>query len=422
MRVHHLAAYHGGGAGIAAQRLNSSLERTGITSKLFVGDWHGDVKGSIRSIAWEKSSRGKLSTLVNRLGNYIRVKILKRRYLRGTRGYFSLPWKPSPTLCSREFLSCDVLHLHWIARLVDMPSFFGSIPGGLPIAWTLHDMNPLTGGCHHADACDAYQRGCGSCPMLHNRNQGDLSQQVYCVKEAAFRSRAIHLVAPSLWMEKVARQSPLMQHVASIRTIYNGLEIDQFHRVETSLARRRLGIVDDALVVGYGAESLANKRKGVDEFITALKLVAKTQRVVGLLFGKCQESVQASDLDLRTLGYLSNPAQLSEAYSAMNVFVAPSHAEILGQSILESMACQTPVVAFDVGGIPESISHKQTGYLCSFKDTGELAEGILWMLADPERACAIGRNCRLRVAKQFDASKIVDQYVDLYKNLSGREP
>ena len=60
--------------------------------------------------------------------------------------------------------SSDILHLHWIAEFVDYRDFFRRLPREMPIVWTLHDMNPFTGGCHFDGGCGKYLEQCGACP------------------------------------------------------------------------------------------------------------------------------------------------------------------------------------------------------------------------------------------------------------------
>ena len=404
LQIGHITAFLEGGAGIAARRLNDSLRSKGISSKLFLGDFSGREDDAICAINWDAGMCRQLLALLRRPGRYASIKLKKRYYLRGTTGYFSLPWRSLPTACGEDMLHCDVLHLHWVARLIDTPSFFHSIPIDKPIVWTLHDMNPFTGGCHHSDDCGSFRTGCGSCPMLRRQNRNDLSRRVFQAKRSVLRDRPIHIVAPSRWMENLARQSPLAESFASIRTIYNGIELNKFVRVDSTALRRSLGIPSNALVVGYGAESLGNKRKGIDEYLAALHRIAKSQRVFGLLFGKDQDTVCDEGLNLRMLGYLSDSADVAEVYSAMDVFVSPTHAEILGQSILESLACQTPVVAFDVGGISESVSHGENGFLARLMDVESLAASVLWLARHPEDARKMGLCGREKVTQQHSRS------------------
>ena len=68
-------------------------------------------------------------------------------------------------------------------------------------------------------------------------------------------------------------------------------------------------------------------------------------------------------------------------YSAVDVFVTPSLADNFPNTIVESMACGTPVVGFNVGGIPDLIKHKVTGYLAEYKNANDLSAGIEWVLS-----------------------------------------
>ena len=128
-----------------------------------------------------------------------------------------------------EDLDCDVLNLHWIAFLCDYPSFFSSLPHRLPTVWTLHDMNPFTGGCHYAADCERFQTGCGDCIQVANPQPDDVSRYAFQLKRKSMRSKQLHVVTPSHWLGSLAQQSPIWPKRTEFSVIPYGLELDLYH-------------------------------------------------------------------------------------------------------------------------------------------------------------------------------------------------
>lgn len=417
MRVHHLTAFRHGGAGVAARRLHSLILKAGIDSQLFIDDLTAQDLIDDKALPRENpewDSHASLIDLVCAAFRFPQQKIRKRRYLRGRNGYFSQPWRMVPKRPSHQLSECELLHLHWVARLIDGDRFFDFLPTELPVVWTLHDMNPLTGGCHHADACQNYRTGCGHCPMLNRPNANDLSRKVFEAKERLFKRRDIHIVTPSYWMESIARESPFAPDFASIRTIYNGIDLELFRRSNGKRLRDALGIPGDAVVLGYGAESLTNQRKGINEFCQVLQHLSQVRNVVGLVFGKGSVPMKLG-AHVYQLGSLRTEPELATAYSAMDIFVSPTHAEILGQAILESQACETPVVAFGVGGVNESIADGETGLLASLHNFEDLLHKTLLIIDEPDLRHRMGHAGRRRVERLFDAKNSVTHHLELYE-------
>ena len=98
-------------------------------------------------------------------------------------------------------------------------------------------------------------------------------------------------------------------------------------------------------------------------------------------------------------------------YNAADVFLLPSLSENLPNTIMEAMACGTPCVGFEVGGIPEMIDHKQNGYVARYKDAADLAEGIRYVLDNREE---LGRNAREKVMREYREEIVAKKYIEIY--------
>ena len=97
--------------------------------------------------------------------------------------------------------------------------------------------------------------------------------------------------------------------------------------------------------------------------------------------------------------------------------IVPSIQDNLPNTVMESISCGTPVVAFDVGGIHDMIDHQKNGYLAIPFDTTDLAHGIKWVLEDNVRWRKLSENARTKAINEFDIIKIAEKYKDLYEDI-----
>jgi glycosyltransferase involved in cell wall biosynthesis len=119
------------------------------------------------------------------------------------------------------------------------------------------------------------------------------------------------------------------------------------------------------------------------------------------------------------LGTMSDDISLALAYSAADVLVAPSRQENLSNAVMESLACGTPVVAFHIGGMPDMITHEENGYLAKPFDTSDLARGLAWVLAEPQRHAALSANARDFVVGNFESQRVARRHAELYEMVLG---
>ena len=427
MRIDHINAYLTGGAAVAARRLHHALLADGIESRFW---FSGNSKGrsapapdaSYRQLAWSIPpvwDVGRFGLAAIRWGWERTLRSYFRRGGAARPGMYNGPVRPSPTPFVPGGSLPDLLHLHWVSRIIDYRSFFGSLPADLPLVWTLHDMQPLTGGCHHARDCDRFRQACGNCPVLGRPGRHDLSYRDHGIKKAALSGRVIHIVTPSRWLERLARASGLLSAGCTFQTIHNGINLNDFQPLEKRAARRQLGLPEDRLLIGYAAESLSNKPKGIEEFLRAVSQLPSEYRVTGLLFGKDQPPAGIATAPLINLGFLTSAARLRLAYAAADIFTVPSHAETISQTAPEALACGTPVVASDVGGIPEIVRDGETGLLAAPQDGNSLAGRLAALAADAglrQQLAAAGRDL---VCREFEASGQTARYRDLYAKAIG---
>ncbi|MEC7500488.1 MAG: glycosyltransferase family 4 protein [Planctomycetota bacterium] len=417
MRVIQFNTTTSGGAAVAARRLHDALVKNGISSQFcYLGPKRNskpkDASYQNVNSQW-KNNRSLRTWLIKRL-----QKIGLNRALKGRDPgleLFSSPRVYPATLFGDLGLETDIIHLHWIAKLIDYKSFFASIPDDLPVVWTLHDMNPFTGGCHYAGQCTQFEKECSQCPQLGTPGQQDLSWNFFHEKNEAIKNKNIHIVTPSHWLESVARRSAILGNAKSFRTIPYGLDTAVFRPYEKKEARAQLGIRSDKVIVGFGAESLTNYRKGFQHLGQAFTKLSTKHNIAALAFGS--GDLRDFDLEVISTGFVSDPHQQALIYSAADLFVMPSLEDNLPQTGIEAMACGTPVVAFDAGGVSDYVKHEETGLLAITGNTADLATQIDWLVTHHKERSMMGKKARAFASDYFDPQKQAAKYVALYQQL-----
>lgn len=129
--------------------------------------------------------------------------------------------------------------------------------------------------------------------------------------------------------------------------------------------------------------------------------------------------VNKAGFEYKGLGFLHDTVSLRLAYSASDVFVAPSLMDAFGKTLAESMCCHTPVVCFDATGPKDIVNHKLNGYLAKPFDTSDLATGINWVLSDENRHKELCVKAREKAVACFDIEKVAGQYAELYREILG---
>lgn len=319
----------------------------------------------------------------------------------------------------KHLSDCDVINLHWIAGFVDYEAFFSSTPKSTPVVWTLHDMNVFTGGCHYDQNCGGYVKSCGACPQLGSTDEQDLSRQVWTRKRGVFAGRGeknIQFVANSYWLEAEAKRSSLLSRFP-VTTIHYGLDTRTFSPRDRIFSRSVLDLPADAAVVLFVADSVDNKRKGFALLAEALGKLKDRSDLFLLSLGYGNPSLPDTIRHMH-LGVVSDDRFLSLIYSAADVFVIPSLQEAFGQTALEAIACGTPVIGFDVGGIPDTVIPRVTGLLVPPGDVDALRSAIVELLEDHAGRKAMSANCRRVAVEKFALDIQARQYVELYESLT----
>ena len=410
MKILHLAMHEGSGAGRAALRLHLGLLQEDIDSQMLVVQKGSDLASVVQLeglLGLSKRLQAKLST-----------KVLQQ--FLGCQNTFSVNVLPTLTCNQVNGLTPDLINLHWVGyeyvKIETLKSF------DVPLVWTLQDMWPFTGGCHYSGSCDRYQDACGSCPQLQtSTKEFDLSRWIWQRKANAWKALNLTIVAPSQWVADCARASSLFQN-SRVEVIPFCLDTQRYRPLSKEIARNRFKLPSDKQIVLFGALSATqDERKGFQLLLPALKKLSEAgwgSRIELVVFG-ASEPENPIDMGFKThyLGSLMGDEALSMAYSAADVMVVPSIQESFGQTASESLACGTPVVAFNATGPKDIIDHQHNGYLAKPYEISDLANGIIWTLEHSRQHSSLRNQAREKAEKAFSLSVQARQYQTLYDEL-----
>jgi glycosyltransferase involved in cell wall biosynthesis len=314
---------------------------------------------------------------------------------------------------------CDLVHLNWVSGLIDPATVARIAIGRAPVLWTLHDMAPLTGGCHFDGGCGGFVDGCRGCPQLGGLTGFDFTGRRLRLKQQEFGripEGRLHLVAPSRWLAQEAARSPLYCS-RPVHVIPNTIDLELFQPRDRARARHRFGLPAEGPVILFVAKKLGNRRKGTDLLAQIVERIRAALPDVAVALAGSGLDRRAFPFDHRHLGDIIDEDQLAEVYSLADVTLIPSLQDNLPNVMIESMACGVPVAAFSVGGIPDLVTDGHTGVLAARGDVDGLANAVVALLGDREfRAAAPGR-CRGAIEKDCCPQRQSEEYSRLYEQM-----
>ena len=406
-----------GGAAIAAGRLVEALKNNGIKAKMLVREKQTDRLSVIGlNKNWWK------------VWQFIWERILiwkENRFKKHNLFAVDIANTGTDITVLPEFQAADIIHLHWINQgMLSLNDIRKILLSGKPVVWTMHDMWPCTGICHHARECDKYHQECHHCPYIYKGGgKKDLSNQVFKKKKEIYQSAPVTFVTCSRWLKERAGQSALLNG-HTIVDIPNPISTGLFKPQNSLAARNKMELPTDKKLILFGSVKVTDKRKGIDYFVESCKLLAEMhpelkEELGVVVYGKNSEQLKPLiPFQVYALDYISNEKDLVNIYNAVDLYVTPALEENLPTTIMEAMACGIPCVGFNVGGIPEMIDHLHNGYVAEYKSAEDLANGIIWTLSESEYQSLSEEACRKAVSN-YSESIVAKKYIDIYNKITG---
>ena len=397
MIVKQLSTFQNGGAGVAAYRLSEALENQGINSSII----------------------DKAST-VNNLFNFLLQQFEERQNTKlrkkFKRQYECLSLERTFSFNLSLSNNTDIINLHWISAFIDYKNFFQqeNLP---PIVWTLHDMNLFLGLAHYQSDAKLLREELAGGRNLDESGNNDLDFKVWNNKKSIFARLSkdrIHFVCPSHWLANEAKKSFIKEF--PITVIPNGIDTKILKPIERKEAKKILSIPQNQNKnILFVADSVKNTRKGIDVLLQALGILDKNSDYQVLIMGKDFKD-EVLSFPVINLGYISDDRLKACVYSSADIFVIPSREDNLPNTVLEAMACGTPTIGSNVGGIPDMVRPGITGDLFEVGNAEDLASKIeAWFKCDDLEA--ISRKCREVAVSEYDVSLQAQRYKKLYESI-----
>jgi glycosyltransferase involved in cell wall biosynthesis len=401
LKILHINTDDYGGAGIAALRLHKALLNSKIDSSfLCLNKINEDTPNCQKFL---KRKAHWLFRLLHRLQLVSYAHELNAKLLRGKNckyEIFSFPATDYDITNHELVKEADIIHLHWIANFIDWHSFFKKV--NKPILWTLHDENPFLGGFHYSE------------DMKRNEEEFyDLDHQLFSIKFNAVKHiKQIQVLCPSNWIKQQSMNSLIFGKYPHF-VIPNSVPVETFRPLNKLESRSFLNIEHDRKVILFVATSLTNPRKGFELLLNVIHRLDSKLCSLAIVGGNSSHSI-FQDVNIYNLGQISDEAILAKVYSAADLFVIPSIEDNLPNTMIESLACGTPVVGFNIGGIPDAIFNGFNGFIADKTNSDELYHAIFKALNYEFDNPKIAADAR----KRFGPELQIDRCIDLYRLLS----
>jgi glycosyltransferase involved in cell wall biosynthesis len=393
MRVLHLNTHPSGGSYEYAALLSIALADQGIESRVLC----------------KNAAPGGGRFFLNRLVRRASVS-LSREPWHGTRRFLSPPGR-------KELEEINVVHLHTVADWFDVPRWLKTLPRRMGVVISVHDMWHVTGGCFLYRGCDRYANpthACDSCPILRWPSNRFLAKAAHSRKLRAYRNCGARMVANSQWLAEIAGRSPIAKACGGVRVVPPGIDTAVFRPQDRNLCREHLDLPADAFVIVTGGASLTDANKNVPWLLEQLSHLPDLAGVIVLAFGEGAMPVP-DRLDVRFTGGIRERRELARLFAAADVFVSASLMETYGLTLVEAMACGTPVVAFRAGGIPEAAPEGQVGILCEPFDASALLKAIETFRSSSELRNELGTKASKLVATRNSKARFAAEFAPLYE-------
>lgn len=441
-----------GGAAQAAWRLHRAYARRGITSWMAVKRKSSDdpavfLVPNERNRPWPARALRAIASRVGRSNPVARVasRTLQRvaepaRFRDIRRGvedfHFPGSWKLFDLLPETpDLVHCHNLHGGYFdLRALPM------IAERAPVVLYLHDAWLLSGHCAYSFGCERWKTGCGECPDLniHPAVRADATDYNWRRKRDIFSGLSLHVATPSRWLMERVEASMLAPAVRSARVIPLGIDLSVFHPGDSRRARLHLGVPRDAQVVLLAADGIrANSRKDFGAARTAVaaaaeRLASEGGELLLLALGEGSPTERIGRATVRFVPYQDDPSIVAEYYRAADLYLHTAREDNYPCTVLEALACGTPVVSTSVGGVPEQVrslvpiaaraparEEEATGTLVSLDDPDALAAALIRLLSDHTLRAKLARNAARDARERFDVERYADDFVAWYGEILG---
>lgn len=389
--------FNGGGAEQVFRQLCQRIKSDEIESFYMVGRWQKDIPKETEVIYSNFFERAA-TTLIGGMANNTLLRTRKSR-------------KRIVEFIKRE--NIDIVHFHNMhSNYIGIEDIEEISKHCSRVVITLHDMWLLTGGCAHACECEKWKiEECKKCDGNYSMKSFRHAHKLYEKKREIFINSNISFVAPSKWLYDKIMHSYLKNE--DVRIINNGIELDRFQEYSKTEMRKKYNLPLDKNILLFVANGTNNIYKGFLYLTKALNLLKDKERYVLLIVGNKDEDEINLPYETHLMGYVSSQTKMNELFSAADLYIHPSMADVFPFTVMESLASGTPVLAFRTGGIPE-IVRADVGWLVEPGDYKGLKRHIEKIFKDKVCLESKTKQCRMYIEENFGIDKCIQKYRNLY--------
>ncbi len=395
MKVVHVCSSISGGAGKAAFRLHEALCNSGVDSKMLTR-W---------DFCPEKHVCRVNRPFWCRVLEHLPISIAQRQYDSFFHKYKhctqALSFPDALYDCSQTPIlqSADVINLHWVGNMLNYQKFFANV--SKPIVWTLHDMNPFMGALHFASDMEK---------IADDESALRQERKIREKKEHAYKNVSNLTIAPLCqWMKNESAASAAFSGRPHT-IVRNCVDVGVFFPISKEAARKSLGLPLSRTLILYVSQHVKNPRKGYDVLSSAVNQFPEECNLVVVGNGTIDRSRRAINL-----GKVADEMKMAAVYSAADALILPSLEDNLPNTMVESLCCGTPVLAFAQGGMKDIIKNGFNGLLSRQMSSDGLCEivrlfcvnGVSWDVN------TISRDAK----SQFSPDAVARQYIDIYNRI-----
>jgi glycosyltransferase involved in cell wall biosynthesis len=408
----------GGGAANQVSILANGLNNQGICAKIYYLRVFDHQKSNFNKLEIPLLKYSKICSSQLPIKILNKLAYLRAGYIGDIYGMFEKTYYRSITRSLPDIIHVHNIHGGWfpLKLLIRLASV-------APLVWTLHDEWVFTGHCTSTLECERWKTGCGDCPNLsyYPELKRDLTSKIQKQKLIVYEQLAkmnVAFITPSYYLAEFIRESKIWP--GFLKVIPYGIDINSFSPTEKIQARNQLNLPKDKRIILFSADGGSkNPLKNFKLVTEAFNFLSNKEKYVAIELGN-QNGENSNNKGIMYIspGYITDIGHLSLYYSAADLFVYPTKADSFGLVLTESMACELPVLATRIGGVPEQVIDDLTGKLLPKNITPrDLAHQIENMFLSPEVLHHIGLNARRRVKKLYNDSRMVQDYISLYKSL-----
>ena len=405
MKILHINTSLSGGAGIAASRHNEAMRLYGIDSQLLTLDLC-DKKGliSYHLTQMQKNVYKSKMAVLHKLTRLVVKKIA-----------WHWPIFDFDLSDIKEVQEADVIYIHWVNDFLSFKAINKLLKTKKRVIWYMHDMWPITGGCHSSFDCHGYESNCKNCPQM-KALKFLASYQLAMKRKEWANIENFYLAAPSNWLCDCMKKSAVFRN-NKIFCCPNVIDINVFKPQDKFLVREKFDLPQNKKLILFSVMGIKNPYKGTEYLIDALCHISDEDCEFVVLGKAEKEDFPITIRDrIHAIGFVSNQELMAQLYNTADLLVITSMADNFPNAVIEAMACGVPAVGFATGGIKDQIKHQWNGYIVEPRDVRGIVSGIDWVLNHSDYK-QISLNSRKYVEDNCSYEVVLKNHEELLKGI-----